>query len=558
MNRLFDTHPKRSHLSLDGLWQFITDPHGLGESDRWYENFPEDATSVYVPSCWNNELGLYDYEGVAWYGKAFHSEGDTIQLAFHGVTGQANVYLDGIFLGSHYGGFTGFDFTVNDLKTGKHHLAVSVDNRHNDHDTIPLAVVDWFHYGGITRGVEVIRLPETRIDRYRIDYKLSEDLTEVDLECQVLVTGMSHPQIQVYIEGRPINENPCQPTKQGLGLLCQCHLKDIQLWHPDHPNLYEIRIAIDGDEVVEHIGFRKIEAVNRQLLLNGQPLYLKGVNRHEDHPDWGFALPVKLMMKDLAIIKSMGCNMIRGSHYPNAPAFLDLCDREGILFMEEIPMWGFGQEALSNPLVIERGLMMHEEMINRDYHHPCIFLWGLHNECATDTEAGYAITKAFADKVRSLDQTRPITYATNKSHRDICLSLVDVISINKYVGWYMDTLDAWPAYLQTFKEKAEKDHLQDKPIIMTEFGAGALYGYSTFEGPKWSENFQYNYLDYTLKLFKDDPDISGAVLWQFCDIRTAKEHEMGRPRSFNNKGILDEYRRPKAAYWTVKKHYSQE
>ena len=293
-----------------------------------------------------------------------------------------------------------------------------------------------------------------------------------------------------------------------------------------------------------------------KLLLNNKEITLKGINRHEDHPDWGFAMPLNLMKKDLDIIKNLGCNAIRGSHYPNAPIFLDLLDQEGILFWEEIPMWGFPEHALQDPLTLERGLSMHELMIKRDYHHPSIIIWGLHNEVDTRTQAAYKVTKAFAEKIRSLDTTRPITYATMHPLEDICLSLVDLISINKYFGWYHDRIEQWQNFLHQFKVKMKTEGLTGKPIIISEFGAGALYGENTFEQQKWSENFQDAYLDYTLNLFLNDPDIIGTYIWQYCDIRSAKELEMNRPRSFNNKGIVNEYRKPKQAYWTVQKLYT--
>jgi len=159
-------------------------------------------------------------------------------------------------------------------------------------------------------------------------------------------------------------------------------------------------------------------------------------------------------------------------------------------------------------------------------------------------------------KVTSLDATRPITYATMHPLEDICLSLVDLLSVNKYLGWYHDSVEHWQVFLSQFKEKLKNEGLAGKPIIISEFGAGALYGERTFEEQKWSEGFQERYLEYTLNLFLKDPDIIGTFIWQYCDIRTARELDLSRPRSFNNKGIVNEYRKPKQAYWTVRKMYT--
>lgn len=164
MIRLFDTHPSRSRQALDGLWQFKTDPHNVSAVEKWQASFPKETDKVYVPSCWNNQLGFYDYEGTVWYSRTFESTDITMKLIFHGVTGEAKVYLDGELLGSHYGGFTGFEFLLEDLMPGLHHLAVSVDNTHDDMNTIPLAEVDWYHYGGISRGVELVSMPDQWIE----------------------------------------------------------------------------------------------------------------------------------------------------------------------------------------------------------------------------------------------------------------------------------------------------------------------------------------------------------------------------------------------------------
>ncbi len=567
MIRLFERHRKRCTYCLDGIWKFKTDPAGRGEKEEWYKHFPGDAVDIVVPSCWNNELGLYEYEGKAWYAKKFRTRSENINILFHGVTGQAEVYLDGNHLGGHYGGFTGFNFVVENLPAGEHSLVVCVDNTHSDIDTIPLARVDWYHYGGITRSVEIMELGDLWIKDCRIDYRLDEKLENALLDFEVTVqsfsknTGAGHnagpAYLDIYINERKFHTVEFKAEKESVIKVEGLPLEGVKLWNPGEPNLYMVRFETGNDDLTERIGFRKIEIKNKKLYINNREVRLKGVNRHEDHPDWGFALPYKLMKKDMDIIKNLGCNTIRGSHYPNAEIFLDLCDQEGILFWEEIPMWGFREESLKNPLVLERGLKMHEEMVRRDYHHPCIFVWGLHNEIDTRIPAAYEITRAFADKIRSIDKTRPLTYASMYPLDDICFSLVDIVSINKYFGWYDGNIEKWVDCIAALKEKLQNENLSHMPIIISEFGAGGIYGENTFEGPKWTENYQDKYLDYTIRLFSNVPDIIGMYVWQYCDIRTAREMALERPRSFNNKGLVNEYRKPKQAYWTVKKLYEE-
>lgn len=560
MIRLFQRHKKRKIYSIDGMWRFKPDPEKNGLHLRWFQSFPEDATEIVVPSCWNNELGLYEYEGAAWYCTEFVTKLPNINLCFHGVTGQAEIYVDGVHVGGHYGSFTGFDITVRGLAQGKHQLVVFVDNTHNDTDTFPLAKVDWFHYGGIFRSVEIMELGGLWIKSYRINYQLNETMTNVMLEMDINIENIEFATIErelkIYINDKLVNRTAVTLKRDTTVRIDGISLENIRLWELDNPILYYVKMEIDEDDIIERIGFREIKAYDRKIYLNGKEIFLKGINRHEDHPDWGFAIPFKLMKRDMDIIKDMGCNSIRGSHYPNAEVFLDYCDQKGILFWEEIPMWQFFDRHFNNPLVVQRGMVMLEEMITRDYHHPCIIIWSVHNEVETDVESCYKMTEIFVKKVRSLDSDRLVTYASNKDIRDRCFSLVDLVCINKYLGWYENKLESWDDFLKSLKGKLTKEKLDHLPILISEFGAGALYGEITFEGAKWTENFQNKYLDFALNLFLNDPDICGTYIWQYCDIRTPVGNELERPRCYNNKGIVNEYRKPKMAYWTVKRFYN--
>lgn len=547
-------------MSLDGFWQFRIDPDDVGVKEAWFKKFPIDWQKIMVPGCWNNELGLFDYEGTAWYRTEFDTNSKYVKIVFHGFTGQIEVYIDGYHIGGQYGGFAGFECVINDLDPGKHSLVVMVDNTHNSKNTIPLSRVDWFHYGGLFRSVEIMELPEIWIQDYKIDYRLDQALRKAMLTMKITLqsfTEQSTGELAVYLDDQLLKAKTVDID--GMGEVeIEADVGDIKLWDTINPNLYFIRFEIANDDLIERIGFRLIEVKDGKVFLNDKVVNLKGINRHEEHPDWGFALPLKLMKKDVDIIKDLGCNTIRGSHYPNSPIFLDLLDEEGILFWEEIPMWGFSEEALQDNLTLERGLKMHETMVKRDYHHPAIIFWGMHNEIDTRTQAAYDLTKAFVSKVRSLDTTRPLTYATMYPLEDICLSLVDIVSINKYFGWYIEQIDYWHDYLQLLKKKLEQTGLSNMPVIISEFGAGAIYGETSFESPKWSENFQEKYLAFTLDLFTENPDVVGTYIWQFCDIRTAKQLELSRPRSYNNKGIVNEYRKPKMAYWKVKQIYGRQ
>jgi len=499
---------------------------------------------------------LYHYEGAAWYSTTFRSDAANLRLVCHGVNTEADVYLDGRHLGYHYGGFMKFGFTVTGVRPGLHTLTMRVDNTHNTTDTIPLARVDWFHYGGIIRSVEVMELGEVWLQDCRLDYNLAGEGAELSIGATA--GNLSGKPVEVgfavTVDGQLLHQRqltlPAGESRIGVDGL---QLARIERWDPEHPRLYTIRLELGGDDLAERIGFREVRADAGRILLNGRPLFLKGVNRHEDHPDWGFAFPQKLMKKDLEIVKKMGCNTIRCSHYPNSEAFLDLCDEQGMLLWEEIPMWGFPEEVLKNPLVLERGLAFHQAMVERDRHHPAIILWGLHNEIDTTCEAGYRITEAFARTVREMDQTRLVTYASNHDMGDRCFALADVVSVNRYFGWYHDRYEDWPAHLVELKEKLRREGLSHLPLVISEFGAAGIAGDTGFESRKWSEQYQRELLEYLVDLFGRDPEVAGFFIWQFCDIRSACEMESNRARSFNNKGLVDEYRRPKLAYWAMER-----
>jgi len=550
MSRLFKTHNIRKTFSQNGLWEFKTDPNREGETQKWYIDFPKDCTSMMVPSCWNNEMGFYEYEGIAWYHTNFTTGSQNIELSFGAVTGSAKVFLDGMLLGNHYGGFTEFHFVVTNLELGNHSLTVMIDSA-SGKDTIPLPRVDWYHYGGIIRDVMVSELKDVLIEQFHIKYELDNDvqnaIVNIDLKLTNLDSGRKQVPVKVYLNDALVLEQAVSVSGTEQFALEHIQVNGVSLWDIGQPNLYTVRIETSNDDLIDRIGFRKIEIKDRRFLLNGKEIYIKGVNRHEEHPEWGFAFPQKLMKKDIDIIKKLGCNAIRGSHYPNSKAFLDYLDCEGLLFWSEIPMWGYPEDALKNPVIIERGLQMHREMVEQYFNHPSIIIWGLHNEIDTRCEAGLIITKTFYKTLKSLDNSRLITFATDKILDDICLHYADFISINKYHGWYEGGIDRWPGFLEKVEEKLKKEGLEDVPVVMSEFGAAAIYGNRTYENIKWTEEYQANLFDYTMRLFHDSPLINGTYLWQFCDIRTAKEMGNDRARGFNNKGILNEYRKPKTA-----------
>ena len=555
MERLFVSHSKRRTQLLNRAWLFATDPDNRGEEEHWFDCFPAQSSTVIVPSCWNHELGLYEYEGIAWYQCQFYAVSRSMLIEFGAVTGFCKVYLNGSPVGEHYGGFTAFTIPISIEEPGLCTLTVRVDNT-SSKDTIPLRRVDWYPYGGILRAVEVHEVPHIYIGDFCADYALSPDLAVANISVSFSLTnpnpGEETTGCKLYIDGKLIAE--MQVTVEGTQEVTfdQLHLQPITLWEPENPILYALRLETDFDDMIERVGFRTIAIRDGRFYLNNRSIYRKGVNRHEDHPDWGFAFPAKLMKRDIDIIRDMGCNTIRGSHYPNSPLFLDYLDQEGILFWSEIPLWGYSETHLSNPIIHERGIAMHREMIAQYRNHPSIIIWGLFNEIDTRCQVAYDLTAQFAALVRSLDGSRLVTFTSNRVLEDICLPFVDFISINYYAGWFQGKLEEWAGFLDKVRERRDTLGLGSMPIVISEFGCAALYGCHTFENNRWTEEYQSHLMTHTIELFQNDPTIAGHFIWQFCDIRTSENISTDRVRGFNNKGILNEYRKPKQAYYAVR------
>lgn len=554
MIRLFNQSDIRKISTLDARWDFVTDRENCGTKEKWYIDFPNESEKIYVPSSWNNEFGMENYIGCAWYRTTFTINKPSVKLVFGAINNECDIYLDGKHIGSHVGAFCEFSLIAHNIGKGKHSLIIRVDNTQNETDTIPLKRADWFNHGGIIRSIELHEFDSCIVDNVKIEYQIDENLKNADVKCFVDVYSDSEAEDTLTISaGNEIFYNQNVKLVCGTNTICASFaIKDIKLWDIESPNLYKFKFALSEDDLFERTGFRTIKIDGRKFLLNDKEIFFKGINRHEEYPEWGFAVPFKLIKKDVDIICNMGCNTIRGSHYPNSKATLDYLDERGILFWEEIPMWGFGEEPLKNDRIIKTGISMHREMIRRDYNHPCVIIWGLHNEIATQTKAAYDISAQFIKEIRSYDNSRLITYATMKPAEDICFELADFISLNKYIGWYEGELESWETFLEEFHDYLKKFNVDNKPLVISEFGAAAITGNISFENLKWTENYQAEAMAYMVDLFMQREDISGLYIWQYADLRTSNTMVLERARSYNNKGIVSEYRKPKMAYYAIR------
>lgn len=547
---LYDRTPRRNKVMLDGWWDFCLDPQDEGEGAGYVSRFPA-CRRIMVPGCWNTEFGMHYYQGAAWYRTVFSSPfAGRARLTFGAVADVARVWLNGDYLGEHEGGFTAFDWIV-DVQAGDNDLVVRVDNRHSD-KTLPKEGVDWFPYGGISRSVTCEQVGQAWIDRVHVRGAL-DGTVEVQVFCRSQAASPLILPLTVQVGEQKAQAQVVLEEGEQVATL---HIKiaDPVPWSTDTPHLYLAVVQLGEDVYQVRLGLREIRVEGKNILLNGRPIWIRGVNRHEDHPDWGFALPPKLMQRDIDIIHDLGCNAVRGSHYPNHPAFLDMCDEAGLLFFAEVPGWQYSAAQIATSPTREKLQHTLREMIDQQFNHPSIVIWSLHNECETevDRQGEVDLSAAMAELTglaRRLDETRLVTYASHRFWHDKHLALADVICLNEYIGWYVDQVEGldFAGYLQRMAEL-----YPDKPILITEFGAGGIPGYHSMAALKWSEEYQAQHVRGSIETMLENDHVAGCYIWQYCDIVTHPLRALGRPRSLNNKGLVDEYRQPKLGYFVVK------
>ena len=551
MIRTFQTHRIRRQQELtESLWHFTAlSGENAGKS------FP-----VATPSCWETYPGFGLYRGECKYEATFCAGGD-LRIECKGVSHTANVYLDGVLIREHYNAYTPFSVLVKDVPKGEHTLSIVADNRFSPESALHVPN-DYMSYGGVTRPVAVEEVNDCYLERIHITPVPENGRWRAHIEATVCNLRETHPvTLRVRIAGEEAALTKTLPEGES-GLALELSFSDVKTWSPETPVLYtvEAQLERDGkafDDLIDRFGFREITIRDGRILLNGSPLRIRGLCRHEDHPHFGCALPYEAMMHDLLQIRDLGANSVRTAHYPNDERFLDLCDELGILVWEENHARGLSLEQMQNPNFERQAEEVTREMVLQHYNHPSIYIWGILNECASDSEYGKECYRAQFDLIRALDQTRPTSFASCKFKTDLCFGLPDVVSYNIYPKWYHDTpVKEYLNDLYTWVQ--DETDGRGKPFLVTEIGAGGLYGYRTPYASKWSEEYQQKALEEQLTDVLSHPACSGVYIWQFSDIRISEEWWGTRPRTMNNKGVVDEYRRPKLCYETVKRIFERD
>ncbi|MBN1137218.1 MAG: beta-galactosidase [Anaerolineae bacterium] len=558
MSRRYREHDLRCVSSLDGVWDFAflgdVDPDEIDIRSIRYDD------RMAVPGCFDATPAYAGRRGlVAYRTDVLFHDGTPHRIVFDGVHHWCRVFIDGRPLRDHVGGFTRFHADIVRHEPGEAELIVLVDNRF-DWERCPLHMkyYDWYHYGGISRPVEWHHLGRLWIDGIRV---VTEDVAARRLALSIQYGGIEPPgpvELKIVCDGQEVHGEQVE-LPEAIGCLNRSiELPGVALWSPDAPNLHDLHVRLGQDDLRTRVGIRQVEVEGQQILINDQPQRLLGFCRHEAHPQFGCALPDEILVADVQQLKDLGCNFVRGSHYPQDPRFLDLCDEVGLAVWNEAIGWQHTAEHLTDPHFVNAELAHMDEMVAMSANHPSVIMWGILNESHSQIEECRPAYERLLGRLRELDPTRPVTYASNHPFDDICFDLADVISINTYPGWYVGEIDKIADNLDHIIRHLNIVGQGNKPLIISEIGAGAIPGWRDWNGARWTEQYQVKLLDAVLRhLFIDTQRTCGISLWQFCDCRSSEEGSriLRRPRGFNNKGIVDEYRRPKLAYETVKQFF---
>lgn len=547
MIRLFEQHVSRKQKELDGLWNFQT------QDGR--------AFLLPVPGCWEQHQELLTYRGKGTYTREITIYEETnIRLEFKGVSHTADVYFDDNFVVHHYNAFTAFSGIVKNVKPGTHTIRVEVDNSFSEDSALHVPN-DYYTYGGFNRTVVMEEINDIYIRNIHFEpHKRNGVWTaNITLEVENFLENAGEVEAELSIADKTFGRK-LEVAESSVSIFeFEESFENVREWFVLKPELYLLKTVLKKDNIIiddyiDRVGFREITIDGRRFMLNGSRVFLKGFNRHEDYGTLGSAVPFQVMLQDLNMMLEMGSNAVRTCHYPNDERFLDLCDEMGIMVWEENHARGFGLDRMMNPNFDRQCRDCIDEMIYQHFNHPSIVIWGILNECASETPEGREKYKMQYEQIKSLDASRPTTSATCRHFTDICLDLPDVVSFNMYSGWYEDI---------AVSEKHEREMAwidsvagREKPVIVSEFGAAAMYGFRDRGHCKWSEERQADIIRENLEVYKEDDRLTGTFIWQFADCKVTEEKWFStRVRCHNNKGVVDEYRRPKEAYDVVKEYY---
>ncbi|MFC2147122.1 glycoside hydrolase family 2 protein [Bacteroidota bacterium] len=568
----------RTTLSLNGDWQFIIDPYKMGYLDYRQKPFDESESgkggfydnitnpgktkraeynfdyepSLTVPGDWNSQYEKLEfYEGVLWYRRNFTvslKEDKRYFIHFGAVNYESHIYLNGKKLGVNKGGFTPFQFEVGDkLVDGDNFLVVMVDNTRKK-DEVPTINTDWWNYGGITRDVNLVETPESFINDYKVQLA-KNDATKI--KGYIEMDGSAGEEsVVVQIPELKINQSYTADASGKVSF--EIPVKKIQLWNPEFPKLYEVKISSSQDAVTDKIGFRTIATEGKNILLNGESIFMKGIAMHDENPLLGGRLrsdgDMRMMLR---WAKELGCNYVRLAHYTHNETMLRLADEMGLLVWSEVPVyWTISWENEETYKNAENQLSV---SIQRDKNRASIIIWSVGNETPV-TEARNVFMGKLVDKTRSLDDTRLVAAALEVEREGYTITVddtlgekLDLASFNQYGGWYWSEPKELPKYAFDIKF--------NKPVVITEFGGGALAGFHADDDTMWSEEYQELIYINQLKMMDKIDGLRGITPWILVDFKSPRRQNPVYQQFWNRKGLISNTGVKKKAYFILKEYY---
>ena len=564
----------RDHQVLNGYWHYLIDPLETGYYDyrhkpmadgffkdkkvdniKEFKEYDFDSAPVMpIPGDWNTQNAeLFNYEGTLWFKHTFNYtlSDKRVFLYFGAANYDAKVFVNGKMAGEHEGGYTPFNFDVTKLlKNGENFVIVKVDDKRRA-DGVPTNNFDWFNYGGITRDVMLVELPALHIQDYIIQLKkgssslITCSVKLNDAQAQQKVT-LEIPELKVKREVVTNDKGEAQLEFKSNPVL----------WSPENPKLYAVTISTLSDKVADHIGFRTIETRGNEILLNGKPVFLKGVSVHEEAAFRnGRIFSVEEDRTLLTWAKELGCNFVRLAHYPHNEQMVREAEKMGIMVWSEIPVyWTIHWE---DPNVYANALNQLSEMITRDKNRANLIVWSIANETPQGDSRDAFLSK-LATYARTKDSTRLISMAMERSDksattlsvRDNMSKYVDIVSFNEYVGWYDGANE------KIDRVKWEIDY--NKPIIISEFGGEGVFGNHGDVTARWTEDYQADLYSKMLKMIDERmPKVSGITPWVLKDFRSSRRLLPNVQDGFNRKGVVSDKGQKKMAFYVLQKWYLQ-
>ncbi|GAA3508397.1 beta-glucuronidase [Aquimarina addita] len=584
-NNLINVY-NRDQISLNGDWNYIVDPYENGFYNYRYQPFENSATPgkaaffmnskpenesdlveydfdssdiISVPGDWNTQKEkLFYYEGTLWYKKSFNyqksKDDNKVFVYFDAVNYQADVYLNGKKLGKHIGGFTPFNFEItNLLKQKENFLVVKVDNKRKK-EGVPTLNTDWLNYGGITRDVRLVEVPENFVKDYVIQLN-PDDNTQIKGFITLSGKDIAKKKVELSIPDLQLTKELI--TDENGTASIDIQVKNMIYWEPEHPYLHKILIKTTTDFIEDQIGFRTIKTKGHDILLNDKSIFLKGICLHEESPiNKGRGHTKEDAKQLLNWAKELGCNYVRLAHYPHNEHMVRLADKMGIMVWEENPVyWTIEWENKDTYKNAENQLI---EVIDRDKNRASVIIWSMANETPTSEARNLFLTN-LAKKTKALDPTRLISaaleqhdYKDSKVIRTIddpFAEVVDILSFNQYIGWY----DGLPEKCNDISWKI----VQDKPVLISEFGAGAKHGFHGDNLTRWSEEYQANLYTETLKMLDRVEQLRGFSPWILVDFRSPRRVLPEIQDGYNRKGLISEKGEKKEAFDVLRKYYEQ-